>query len=61
MPDWEEMHEEGNRPWDLKGVTPILKYFIESERERLGNIKSICVPGCGQVMIYVFIMFLNLI
>lgn len=34
MPNWEEMHHEGNRPWDLKGVTPMLKYFIESDEWR---------------------------
>lgn len=53
MPEWEEMHKEGNRPWDLKGVTPMLKYFIESEGEELQEVKRICVPGCGQVQIIV--------
>ena len=49
MPEWEEMHKEDNRPWDLNGITPILKFFVEFEYERLSHVKRICVPGCGQV------------
>ena len=48
---WEQMHQEGNRPWDLMGVTPMLKYFIETEmiKFNFSNMKRILIPGCGQV------------
>lgn len=51
MRNWDEMHKEGNRPWDLKGVTPILQFFVENEAKNfeINRMKSICVPGCGQV------------
>lgn len=52
--NWEGMHQEGNRPWDLKGVTPMLNYFFEIDETgknliKSGNIKRILIPGCGQV------------
>lgn len=52
--NWEGMHQNGNRPWDLKGVTPMLKYFLEIDETgknliENGNIKRILIPGCGQV------------
>lgn len=51
---WEELHKEGNRPWDLMGVTPMLRNFLENDEigRKLvnnGEIKTILVPGCGQV------------
>lgn len=54
MVNWEEMHREGNRPWDLKGVTPMLKYFLETDEIGVklvneSNLKRILIPGCGQV------------
>lgn len=51
---WEQMHQEGNRPWDLIGVTPMLKYFIETEmiKFNFSNLKRILIPGCGQVILY---------
>lgn len=53
--NWERMHREGNRPWDLKGVAPILKYFIEIDEigknlMESGTVKRILIPGCGQVI-----------
>lgn len=50
MPNWDDMHRRGERPWDLKEVTPMLKKFIETETETLKNIKRILIPGCGQVI-----------
>ena len=52
--NWEGMHQEGNRPWDLKGVTPMLKNFFEIDEmgknlNENGNIKRVLIPGCGQV------------
>ena len=52
--NWEGMHQEGNRPWDLKGVTPMLKHFIEIDELgnnliETGTVKRILIPGCGQV------------
>ena len=52
--NWEGMHREGNRPWDLKGVTPMLKNFFEIDEmgknlNENGNIKRVLIPGCGQV------------
>lgn len=49
---WEQMHQEGNRPWDLMVVTPMLKYFIETEmiNFNFSNMKRILIPGCGQVI-----------
>lgn len=52
--NWEEMHQEGNRPWDLNGVTPMLKYFFEIDEVgksliKTDSIKRILIPGCGQV------------
>lgn len=52
--NWEDMHKEGNRPWDLKGVTPMLQNFFENDEigrklAKSGEIKRILVPGCGQV------------
>ena len=52
---WEKMHQDDNRPWDLKGVTPMVKYFFETDeigksiRLELNDSKRILVPGCGQV------------
>ena len=52
--NWDEMHRNGLRPWDLNGVTPMLKYFFESdelgkELIKSDEIKRVLVPGCGQV------------
>jgi hypothetical protein len=52
--NWEEMHQEGNRPWDLNGVTPMLKHFFEIDEVgksliKTESIKRILIPGCGQV------------
>lgn len=50
---WEQMHQEGNRPWDLMGITPMLKHFVETETEMIkfnfSDMKRILIPGCGQV------------
>ena len=50
--NWEGMHKDGNRPWDLNGVTPILKHFFEIDEKgrNLGTAKRILIPGCGQVI-----------
>lgn len=47
--EWDQMHLDDNRPWDLKGVTPILKHFIENLKGEMKNPTRILVPGCGQV------------
>lgn len=54
MVNWDDMHRKGERPWDLKGVTPMLKNFFENEEEgkelmKSQKIKRILIPGCGQV------------
>lgn len=52
--NWDEMHLRGERPWDLKGVTPMLKFLFDCdvkgrELRQSEEIKRILVPGCGQV------------
>lgn len=53
--DWENLHKIGRRPWDLLGVTPMLKFFCESDhkgKEIIEELKAnarILIPGCGQV------------
>lgn len=47
---WKRLWQEGNTPWDLKGPTPILQWFLQQPSSHLLNLKpaeQILVPGCG--------------
>lgn len=45
---WKRLWKEGNTPWDLKGPTPILQWFLKEHSALIQPvIGDVLVPGCG--------------